>query len=297
MIHLFGKKDEITEEGLAEYQQKRDWAGLARAYYHLGVAAMEEGNLNRAQLWLSRADTIYSADDSVYKKVGKKIIDDCSQRIGQLEDEALLYNEVPARIEEMAENISEVKARVWGLLSLARLVKLGERLAVFPGCEALGKLGRAVDTVLKSLQSPPSEEEFNGLQELCGALYELGDSPAFWGMGSEFAVPGKAPFQVFDFNGLMGVHLEIDAYLDNHMKMVCALGQGQDTPEPETGIILGALLPDYYVRTGTDVLEEAPGIKAELARIQSDYEFVCSDITWEAIEQRVKAYKELDVLA
>ena len=92
MIHLFGKKDEITEEGLAEYQQKRDWAGLARAYYHLGVAAMEEGNLNRAQLWLSRADTIYSADDSVYKKVGKKIIDDCSQRIGQLEDEALLYN-------------------------------------------------------------------------------------------------------------------------------------------------------------------------------------------------------------
>lgn len=151
--------------------------------------------------------------------------------------------------------------------------------------------------MLKSLQSPPSEEEFNGLQELCGALYELGDSPAFWGMGSEFAVPGKAPFQVFDFNGLMGVHLEIDAYLDNHMKMVCALGQGQDTPEPETGIILGALLPDYYVRTGTDVLEEAPGIKAELARIQSDYEFVCSDITWEAIEQRVKAYKELDVLA
>ena len=166
MIHLFGKKDEITEEGLAEYQQKRDWAGLARAYYHLGVAAMEEGNLNRAQLWLSRADTIYSADDSVYKKVGKKIIDDCSQRIGQLEEEALLYNEVPARIEEMAENISEVKARVWGLLSLARLVKLGERLAVLPGCEALGKLGRAVDTVLKSLQSPPSEEEFNGLQEL-----------------------------------------------------------------------------------------------------------------------------------
>ena len=32
-------------------------------------------------------------------------------------------------------------------------------------------------------------------------------------------------------------------------------------------------------------------------RIQSDYEFVCSDITWEAIEQRVKAYKELDALA
>lgn len=297
MFHLFGKKDETTEERLAECQQKRDWAGLVKAYYQLGTAAMEEGNLNRAQLWLSRADTIYSADDAVYKKAGKKLIDDCSERMGKLEDEPLLYNEMPARIEEMAENISEIKVRVWGLLALARLVKLGERLAALPGCEALGKLGWAVDTVLKSLQNPPSEEEFKGLQQLCGAFYELGDSPAFWGMGSQIDIPGRAPFQVFDLNGLTGVHLEADAYLDNHLQMVCALGQGQDTPEPETGIILGALLPDYYVRTGTDVLEEAPGIKAELERIQSDYEFVCSDITWEAIGQRVKAYKELDVLA
>lgn len=297
MIHLFGKKEAVTEECLTQYQQKRDWPGLVRAYYQMGAAAMEEGRLNQAQLWLSRADTIYSADDTVYKKAGKKLVDDCSDRIGQLEDEALFYNEVPARIEEMAENISEIKVRVWGLLSLARLVKLGERLAALPGCEVFGKLGWAVDTILKSLQGPPSEEEYNGLQELSGALYELGDSPAFWGMGSEIPVPGKEPFQVFDFNGLMGVHLEIDAYTHNHLSMVCALGQGQDTPEPETGIIMGALFPDYYVRTGADILEEVPGIKAELERIYSDYDFVCSDVTWEQIGERVETYKKLDILA
>ena len=66
MFGLFGKKGESPEERLAECQQKRDWAGLARAYYQMGVAAMEQQEYNRAQLWLSRADTIYSADDNVY---------------------------------------------------------------------------------------------------------------------------------------------------------------------------------------------------------------------------------------
>lgn len=297
MFHLFGKKPGSPKEHLAECQKKQDWAGLAKAYYQMGVDAMEEGDLNSAQLWLHRADTIYSARDAVYKKVGEKLIDDCSERIGALEEEALLYNDIPARVEEKAEDMQDMQVRLWGLFSLARLVKLGERLAPLPGCEILGQLGWAVDTVLRTLRNPPTEEEFNGLQDLGGAFYELGDAPAFWGMGSEIPVPGSAPFQLFDLNGMMGVHLEIDAYLDGHLKMMSALAQGTEPPAPETGLITCALLPDYYVRTGADRPEEIPQIKAELARIWSDYEFVCSNITWEQIGQRVREYEELDILA
>lgn len=297
MFHLFGKKGAGSEKRLAEYQRKQDWAALAKAYYHLGAEAMDNGNLNHALLWLGRADTIYSADDAVYDKVGEKLIDDCSDRMGHLEGESLLCNDVSAKIGEMAECLGDVKVRVWGLLSLARLVKLGEKLSALPGCEVFGKLGWAVDTVLKSLQQPLTEREFNELKNMCSELYEFGDAPEFWGLGSEIAVPGGAPFQVFDFNGMMGVHLEIDAYLDGHLNMVCALGKGDELPDPETGIIGGALLPDYYVRTGAGRLEEVPQIKEELERIWSDYEFVCSDITWELVRQRVEAYREMDVLS
>lgn len=206
MFKLFGKKESASEEKLAELQQKKDWAGLARIYYQLGVAAMEQGDLNRAQLWLNRADTIYSADDRVFKKVGEKLMDDCSDRIGQLEDAPLLYNKIPAQVEEMAGELEDAKVRVWGLLSMARLVRLGERLASLPGCEVLGKLGWAVDTVLKTFQEPPTEEEFNGLRELCSALYQFGDASTFCCAGGEIEVPGGAPFQVFDLNGMMGVH-------------------------------------------------------------------------------------------
>ncbi len=297
MMHLFGKKEGSPEERIEQCMQKRDWAGMVKVYYQLGVAAMEEGKLNHAQLWLSRADTIYSADDAVFKKVGEKLMDDCSDRIGELEEEPTLYHDIPERISEIAENLQDIQVRVWGLLSLARLVKLGERLAVLPGCEVLGKLGWAVDMVLKSFQIPPAEEEFNGLKDLCGELYEFGDASSFWGSKGEIEVLDRAPFQVFDLNGLMGVHLEIDAYIDGHLRMLCALSQGEEVPDPETGIIAQPLLPDYHVRTGEGKLEEMPLVKAELERIWNDYEFVASGMTWELIGQRVAEYKQLDILA
>ena len=130
-------KNEVRS--VEECQKDQDWAGLARAYYRSGVDAMEAGDLDRAQLWLGRADTIYSADDDVYDEVGDALIDDCSDHIGQLEEEPLLYNRIPSSVEEMADSLGDAQIRVWGLLSLARLVKLGERLSVLPGCEALSR--------------------------------------------------------------------------------------------------------------------------------------------------------------
>lgn len=292
---LFQKKKKPGS--VEECQKNQDWTGLAKCYYQMGVDAMEAGDLNHAQLWLSRADTIYSADDDIYDGVGEKLMDDCSDRIGQLEEKPLLYNSVPASVEEMADSMGDAEVRVWGLLSLARLVKLGERLAVLPGCEFLSRLGWAIDTILKSFQEPPTEDEFNGLQDICDALYEWGDSTDFWGLGSEINVPGGAPFQLFDLNGMMGTHLEIDAYLHSHLNLICALSQEEEPPAPETGIITGALLLDYFVRTGADKLEEVPHIKAELERISSDYDFLHSELNWERIRERIETYKNLDILA
>ena len=59
----------------------------------------------------------------------------------------------------------------------------------------------------------------------------------------------------------------------------------------------GALLPDYYVRSGADRLEDVPQIKAELQRIWSDYDFVRDRLTWEEVGKRIADYKRLDILA
>ena len=178
----FGKKkikeDKAPEERLAEFQRKKDWAGVSRTYYELGAAAMDAGDLHKAQLWLHRADTIYSADDNIYDKVGEKLIDDCSDRIGRLEDaDGLFYNEIPAEIEARAKELSDPQVRAWGLLSIARLVRLGERLSRLPDCEVLGQLDWAVDLMFRSLQSLPSQEAYQRLMDMCNALYELNGKP------------------------------------------------------------------------------------------------------------------------
>lgn len=294
----FGKKEAKTpEDRLDELQKKRDWAGLAKAYYELGVSAMDGGDLNHAQLWLHRADTIYSADDDIYDKVGEKIMDDCSDRIGTLEDEeGLLYNAAPAEIEARAEELSDVQLRIWGMLSMARLVKLGERLSALPGCHVLGELGWAVDMMFKSTQAPPTQEEYQRLMDVCNGLYELGDSQAFYG-GGEINVPGGAPFQVFDLNG-MGVLLELNGFLDSHLRLLAALSQKADElPTAESSVVACALLPDYYVRTGAGRLEEVPRIKAELARISDDYAAVRDQLPLEEIGKKIAQYMQLDILA
>ena len=42
------------------------------------------------------------------------------------------------------------------------------------------------------------------------------------------------------------------------------------------------------VRTKTDNLEDVPQIKAEMERIESDYEFLCSDFTWTQAALRIE---------
>ena len=294
----FGKKEgNAPEERLAEFQRQKDWAGVSRTYYELGVAAMDAGSLNKAQLWLHRADTIYSADDNIYDRVGEKLMDDCSDRIGRLEEEdGLFYNAIPAEIEAKAEELNDPQVRVWGLLSIARLVRLGERLGRLPGCEVLGQLDWAVDLMLRSLQTMPSQEAYQRLMDMCDALYELNGKKIYY--TGEIEVPGKAPFQLFDLNGLFGVEQELNGYTDNHLRLLAALSQGmEEQPQAESSIVACALLPDYYVRSGADRLEDVPQIKAELQRIWSDYEFVRSGVTWEGVEKRIADYKQLDILA
>ena len=295
MFGLFGKKEtKSPEERLTACQQKKDWAGLARAYYDLGVAAMDQGDLNRAVLWLHRADTIYSAKDETYDKVGEKLVDDCSDRIGTLEEAPLLYNDIPSQIDEKAGELSDPQVRVWGLLSIARLVRLGKQLSALPGCQVLGELEWAVDMMFKSFQTPPSQEEYQKLMDLCNALYALNGNPVYY--TGEIQVPGKAPFQLFDLNGMFGVEQELDGYLDGHLRLLSALSQNAEPPAGESSVVGCTLLPDYYVRTLGGDPAQVPQVQAELRRIWSDYDFVRSGLTWEEAGKKLQEYKQLDIL-
>ena len=294
MFGLFEKKS--PEERLLESLRKKNWDGLSRAYYDLGVAAMEQGDLSRAVLWLSRADTVYSASDKVYKKTSKnrlfhdEIVTDCSDRIGELEDAPLLSNQIVEEIDDKRDELGDAQARVWSLLTLSRLAPMGDKLAQLPGCGVLGQLGKCVDLAVQSFQTPISQEEFDFLKTVCGELYALSDSQDFFA-GGEVPCAAGAPLQVFDLNGLTTL-LGIEGLLDGQLR--CLAGE---PAADDGGLIPCALVPDYWTRTVGGDLRAIPQVKAELERIWADYDLVRSGPTWAAVAQRIQAYRSLDIFA
>ena len=279
--------EENCEKTLKQLEERRDWPGLAKTYYEMGCAAMDQGRLERAALWLHRADTIYSAEDETYEAVGDRLIDDCSDRIGRLEEAPLLYNQIPQQIEQAAQEMDDLLVRLWGLLSIARLVPLMNRLSRLPGCQSLSRLDWITEVILRSFQAPITQEQFELLSYHCNAFYDLTDSELFYA-GGQIEVPDGPPFQMFDLNGMMGVYLELNSYLDNHLRWLTAPA-GQEPP-PETGAVSCALLLDYYVRVSDQPLDQIPQVQAELDRIWDDYRFLQSGVIWSQVGQRRRAY-------
>lgn len=285
---------EEFEQRLTRAQERDDLPALAKIYYDMGVHCMKNNDPNRAMLYLSRSDTIFSASDDVYEQVSEAVREDCSQRIGELENLPLLTNQIPEQVEETAEFLlDDIQTRLWGLLTMARLTKVGERLSDLPGCEILGELGKITDLILQSFQQPITQEEFQFLMDACDRLYELDGDECFSDLEQQADVPGGAPIQAFDLNGLL-VLTELILYLDSHLRL---LSEGPEHSNAETGLIPCALLPDYYLRTCKEDLSLLPQIKQEIARIQEDCKFVRSKITWQDIAERIAGYKELDILA
>ena len=290
MFELFKRKAASPEERVADCLRKKDYAGLAKAYYEMGRAAMESGDQGRAMLWLGRADTVYSARDDVYDKVGEQITEDCSDRIGELEGTPLLINEIEAPVVEKAEGLGDGQVRVWSLLSLARLVPVASRLGALPGCGVLGELEKCLELAVQSFQTPITPEEFDGVVSVCNGLSDFGDSEHFFA-GGEAPCSAGAPLQVFDLNGMCTL-MNIEMFFDGHLRSLAG------NPVEDAGqMIPCALVPDYWTRTVGGDIREIPQVKAELARIWDDFAFVSAGPTWGEITRRMEEYKKLDIFS
>ena len=222
--------------------------------------------------------------------MGDKLADDCSDRIGVLEEAPLLSNQIVEEIDDKRDGLGDAQVRVWSLLTLSRLVPMGAQLAQLPGCGVLGRLGKCVDLAVQSFQAPISQEEFDFLKTVCGELYALSDSQDFFA-GGEVPCAAGAPLQVFDLNGLTTL-LGIEGLLDGQLR--CLAGE---PVEDDGGLIPCALVPDYWIRTVGGDLRDIPQVKAELDRIWADRDFIRSGPTWTAVAQRIQSYRSLDLFA
>ncbi len=280
------------EERLVEAQRNEDLAEIVKLYYGMGVRCMDSGDLDRAVMYFNRADAVYSSDDGIYEEVGEELIDDCSERRCRLDESDAFAPLVLHSVQKAAEDLDETQIRLVGILTLARFVKLGERLSFIPGCESLGELGEITSLIMRSFQEPISQDGFLYLKDFCDDFYKFTDSKCFFDINNQTDVPGGAPVQVFDLNGLMAM-IELNLYLDSHLSL---FAENEEPEVAECDFIPAALLPDYYLRTSKKPLAENPRIQKELERIQSDLEFISKRPSLQSIAKRVSEYSRLDIL-
>jgi len=283
----------MDQEGLLERLEDAKLRGdvweLAKIYDILGVRSMEDGDAARAILYLCRCDALAAANAGVSERLGQALLDDCSDRLARLGDATVLTSEIIAQVLDRTQVLSDAQVRLWGLLTMARLAKVGQRLSVLQGCQVLGRLGQTAKLVLRSLYRQVSPEEIGFLQETCNQLYRLVDSIYMLDPDSQVPAP-LGPLEALDLNGGMA-YTQLNLYLDNHLRFL-----SDRTVRPEAGLIPCALLSDYYLRTQDGPLERMPQIRAELQRIQSDQKFLRASPARDALADRVKEYLAMDIL-
>ncbi len=274
---------------LEQDRQQENTAGIAKVCYTLGTRYMEAGDAARAILYLCRCDALADTYPGVQDALGEETARDCAARLTQLGEAPVLTSEIIAQVAERAEVLNDLQVRQWGLMTMARLARVGRRLSVLQGCQALGRLGQTVKLLQRSFYAPLSQEEIGFLQETCSQLYHLVDSPLL--LDPENRIPAPAgPLEAADLNGGM-ICTQLNLYLDNHLHVL-----GGQKLRAEPGLIPCALLSDYYLRVVNGPLERMAPIRAELRRIQDDQKFLRKNPSRDALEARVQGYLMMDIL-
>ena len=298
------RKQEAPAASLEELQAKGYWVDLVRAYFAKGKECLAQGDRERADLWLSRAQAICDSDDGIYEKVGGKLIDECSDLLGELED-GLFGTQVVGRVEAEYSTLSGARKRLWGLLTLCRLEKLLTAVGDFPGCAPLKDTGEAIDALLDHYYGEAGEIAWARLEEYNDFIAGWCDSPAILDERTALPAPAGA-FRLPDLGGEI-VPTELSLYLDVVVSGDLSRGEvrGLDDPQvldrldlnDQSGMIRCGLLTHYWLRVQDGPLETVPQVRAEVARIWDDLAFLRTGPGEKALRARAAEYRRLDILA
>lgn len=298
------KKQDASTATPEELLAKGDWVGLVRAYFAKGKECLAKGDKERAGLWLSRAQAICDSDDGIYEKVGGKLIDECSDLLGELED-GLFGTQVAERIEAEYDTLGGAQKRLWGLLTLCRLEKLLTAAGDLPGCSPLKDTGEVIDTLLDHYCGEAGDAAWTRLEEYNDFISGWSDSPASLDERAVLPAPAGA-FRLPDLNGEI-VPTELSLYLDVVVNGELSREETQGLAEAQvldaldlndqSGLIRCGLLTHYWLRVQDGPVEEVPQVRAEAARIWDDLAFLRTGPDESALRARAAEYRKLDILA
>jgi len=288
---LFGKGQGNDLEGLLaslkQAQERKNFVESAKLYYQVGEKYFAQGNMEKAWLYLMRFDSLSGSRDEIYEKIPEKMMDQASEWIEEIEESGMYVYELTQWAEEVSEELLGIQKVKWNLLTMARFVKLFEKLSFIPGFELLGDYGKVTEILAEVLYRPMTDEEYGFVLEFVKDFYPFTDSQELADVTNRVTLPDGTDFEGYDLTGdtLLNLYTLLD---DLTQTAECRIANA----EVATDFVTNSLMPGYYIRTHEEPLQQIPAVQAEVKRIQDDYEFV-AEAGQEEFMERMHQYMGL----
>lgn len=291
---LFGKKNQSIEDLLAaltKAQESANYIQIAELYYAIGEKYLKEGAEEKAFVYINRFDNLTGSDDALCKKFEKKE-EQASDWIGMLEEKPFYAKRMQDKIEELSETLNLRQKMQWNLLTLARFCTLFQKFSNFSGFEVLRQYENIIDILTESMFFDLRTDETQNISDWLVRFYDFSDSKEAADARNQIPVSGRSPFQACDLSGDL---LLVDMFgtLDDLLKRA----ETNKSEDFDMAIVTAGLLTGYYVRTSTGNMQDIPEVKAEQARIESDYEFVCMNPSREQFMERMSEHKKVTLVS
>lgn len=290
---ILGREKNLEElyAVLRKAQGEGDYLEVTRLYFKIGKKYMEQGNEEKAMLYISRFDTMVGSDDSILKKISSQKVGQAVQWIGMLENRRLFANEVHNLTEEKGLSLDITQKIQWNLLTLARFNILMKRLSELYGFEVLKDFEEVIHMLTQGQYRSLGEEELDFLRQFILDFYPFTDSKALADTANQIEISDGAALEAYDLTGnsaLVNMYLLLDELIQ------MAEGEEKDVT---VDFVPNALLTDYYVRTREEDLNSITALKEEKDRICSDYEFVMEHPEQKEFMTRMEKYMKLSLPA
>lgn len=291
---LFGKKNQNIEDLLAaltKAQESANYVQIAELYYAISEKYLKEGAEEKAFVYINRFDNLTGSDDALCKKFEKKE-EQASDWIGMLEEKPFYTKRMQDKIEELSETLNLRQKMQWNLLTLARFCTLFQKFSNFSGFEVLRQYENIIDILTESMFFDLRTDETQNISDWLVRFYDFSDSKEAADARNQIPVSGRSPFQACDLSGDL---LLVDMFgtLDDLLKRA----ETNKSEDFDMAIVTAGLLTGYYVRTSTGNMQDIPEVKAEQARIESDYEFVCMNPSREQFMERMSEHKKVTLVS
>lgn len=271
-------------------KKETDFNQLFNDYYKKGKDYLKKDDYERAHYYFNMADGLSMSIEDL--DVSEDHINECSDILGELEEENLILEKLIEEIENKSEDMTYEQITIWNLLTLCRLQEILQLFEDKDGCEIFKQIPQVIKTIMSILMDEANDEQLLACQDFLNDLYDFSDSKTYYDPHITVSL-NDHNLQINDLSAA-DIVTSLDIFLDHEINNYKSVDPSDEFITDFIATALG-ILRAYYLRTTSSSLEDIPQVQKEIKRIWNDYELLINEPDEDKIMELIDTYKQINI--